>query len=84
MISAAPAMIMGMLMASPRINSESFPLAAAATAMTLSRLMMMSAITTIRIACQRLVPAVTSSPSSSGTRSLAAMTMSATPPTSFR
>jgi len=30
--------------------------AAAATAMTLSRLMTMSAITTIRIACQRLVP----------------------------
>src|SRR5260370_41722911 len=39
---SAPAMIIGMLMARPRINSESWPLAAAATAITLSRLMTMS------------------------------------------
>ena len=37
MISAAPAIIIGMLTALERINSESWPFAAAATAMTLWR-----------------------------------------------
>ena len=44
MISAAPATIRGMLIARPRISSGTLPLAAAATAITLSRLITMSAI----------------------------------------
>src|ERR1700674_5743893 len=53
MISAAPATISGMLIARPRINSGALPLAAAATAITLSRLMTISATTTICTAAHR-------------------------------
>ena len=54
MISAAPATIRGMLIARPRTSSGTLPLAAAATAMTLSRLMTMSATTTICTACPQM------------------------------
>ena len=53
MISAAPAMISGMLLARPKISSGTLPSAAAATAMTLSRLITISATTTICTAAQR-------------------------------
>jgi len=85
MIRAAPATIKGMLMASPRINSGTLPLAAAATAITLSRLMTMSAIATICTAAHRWAADCTPSSSpSSGTSSLAAITISASPPTNLR
>src|SRR5258705_8034447 len=85
MISAAPATIRGTLMASPRTSKGMLPLAAAATAMTLSRLMTMSAIATICTAAHRCAAACTSpSSSSSGTSSFAAITSSANPPTSLR
>ena len=85
MISAAPATIRGTLIARPRTSSGTLPLAAAATAITLSRLMTMSATTTICTAAHRCEAASTpSSSSSSGTSSFAAITISASPPTSFR
>ncbi len=61
------------------------PLAAAATAMTLSRLMMMSAMATMRTAAHRWAAACTPSSSSfSGTSSFAAIKINAKPPISFR
>ena len=85
MISAAPATIRGTLMARPMTSSGMLPLAAAATAMTLSRLITMSAIATICTAAHRCAAASTSpSPSCSGTSSFAAITSSARPPTSLR
>src|SRR6185369_15079821 len=56
MISAAPATISGTLMARPRTSKGMLPLAAAATAMTLSRLMTMSAIATICTAAKHHAP----------------------------
>src|SRR5262249_48128320 len=68
------ATISGMLMARPITSSAMLPWAAAAIAITLSRLMMMSAMATIRTARQRCsVASVSSSSGSSGTSSLAAM-----------
>ena len=85
MISAAPATIKGTLIARPITSRGMLPLAAAATAMTLSRLITMSAIATIRTAAHRCAAASTSpSPSCSGTSSFAAMNSSANPPTSLR
>ncbi|MGY4595044.1 hypothetical protein ACVWXL_002790 [Bradyrhizobium sp. GM22.5] len=85
MISAAPATIKGTLMARPSTSKGTLPLAAAATAMTLSRLMTMSATTTICTACHRCdADSTPSSSSCSGTSSLAAITISARPPTSLR
>src|SRR5438046_3157858 len=85
MISAAPATIRGTLMASPMTSSGMLPLAAAATAMTLSRLITMSAIATICTAAHRCAAASTPlSSSCSGTSSFAAITSSANPPTSLR
>src|SRR3954469_11123805 len=85
MISAAPATIKGTLMARPSTSKGALPLAAAATAMTLSRLMTMSATTTICTACHRCeADSTPSSSSCSGTSSFAAITISARPPTSLR
>src|ERR1043166_3179932 len=53
MISAAPATMSGMLMPRPMTSSAMLPPAAAAIAITLSRLMMMSATATMRTARQR-------------------------------
>ena len=53
MISAAPATIRGTLIARPSTSSGTLPLAAAATAITLSRLITMSAIATICTAAHR-------------------------------
>ncbi|KAG0730834.1 hypothetical protein G6F23_015903 [Rhizopus arrhizus] len=64
--SVLPKMTKGMLMARPKTSKVVSPIAAAATATTLSRLMTRSAIMIVRIAVSRLpcvLPAPSSSPS---------------------
>ena len=84
MISVAPATISGMEIARPKPISQGWPLAAAAMASTLSRLMTMSAIATVFTAPHRLSElAMLSSLASSCTSSLMAIQSSRRPPTSF-
>ena len=83
---ALPKMIIGMLKSRPTISSSQSPLAAAAIAMTLSRLITASATMMVRAAAHRLPrcsPGCCGS-SSSGRISLTAIQSSSPAPISFR
>ena len=80
-----PKMISGMLIARPMNTSTSSPLAAAATPITLSRLITRSAIRMVRMATNRLLlVSKPSSPSPSGTSNWIATQNNAMLPISFR
>ena len=79
--SVAPKMTSGIEMARPRISRRMLPPAAAATAMTLSRLMTRSAIRMVLIADNSWVLASISASSSSGTSSFTPIQNSSTLPT---
>src|SRR5262249_32883225 len=81
--SVAPKMTMGIEIARPITMSTQFPPAAAATAITLSRLITRSAMRMVRIASHRLSLASTSSSPSSGTSSLMPIHSSSTEPMSL-
>src|SRR5665213_1806898 len=85
-MTALPAITIGILTASPRMSSAYRPLATPATAITLSRLMMMSAITTMRTARHRSATAfgVSSASCACGASSLTAIQNSASAPASRR
>ncbi len=81
----APVTTSGILIIRPIASSMMLPFAAAATAIILSKLMTMSAITTIRLAANRLPAGSRSAPSSSScARSLIATNISSKPPMSLR